>query len=289
MRERAAVVCWNRQEDKVLLVHRFKNGEDYYVVPGGGLNEGETYAQAGVRELAEEAQVYVNVEDLHPICYHEDADEKCWFYYVQRPTLDQASIRPDSPEAKRASENNRYHLEWVPVKSVKTLPIYPSYLHSEIPKHCSEKDNRLETAEFTTMCLLTDGDKVLLQNRTKDTWAGYAMPGGHVEKGESIVEAVKREVKEETGLTILDPVLVGVKQFPIENGRYIVFLFKATKFTGTLTSSEEGHMEWFRREDLSKIKTVNEFDLHLQVFEDPSLSEFQQTITSDGEWVTVLH
>ena len=34
-------------------------------------------------------------------------------------------------------------------------------------------------------------------------------------------------MKEETGLTIIDSRLVGVKQFPIENGRYVVLLFNS--------------------------------------------------------------
>ena len=60
------------------------------------------------------------------------------------------------------------------------------------------------------------------------------MPGGHVEPGESFVDAVIQETKKETGLTIIDPRLVGVKQFSLENGRYVVLLFKATQWSGEL-------------------------------------------------------
>mgnify|MGYP003213543991 CR=1 FL=1 len=79
--------------------------------------------------------------------------------------------------------------------------------------------SRTENVELTVLCLIEDGDKILLQNRVKKDWRGYALPGGHVKPGESFVDAVIREMKEETGLKILDPRLVGVKQFPLENGR----------------------------------------------------------------------
>lgn len=96
---------------------------------------------------------------------------------------------------------------------------------------------RTENAELTVLCLLQSEEAYLLQDRVKEDWKGYTLPGGHIEAGESIVDAVIREMQEETGLTILNPRLCGVKQFPIKGGRYIVFLFCADQYEGELCSS----------------------------------------------------
>ena len=134
---------------------------------------------------------------------------------------------------------------------------------------------------------MTDGNKILLQNRVKRNWQGYALPGGHVEPGESFVDAVIREMKEETGLDIHGPRLVGVKQFPIENGRYVVLLFKAELFSGTLTSSEEGQMEWVAIDRLPGLQTVDDLGDLLRVMNSPDLSEFQYIVDGD-EWTVSL-
>ena len=144
-----------------------------------------------------------------------------------------------------------------------------------------------ENVELTNLCLIQDGNRLLLQNRIKEDWKGYTFPGGHVEPGESFVDACKREMKEETGLDILNPTLVGIKQFPIDGGRYIVLLFKATEFTGEVVSSEEGEMEWVEVDSLDSTNTVEDFMDLMKVIEDPNLNEFQYII-EDGEWITYL-
>lgn len=143
---------------------------------------------------------------------------------------------------------------------------------------------RNEQVELTVLCLIYQGDQILVQNRVKKDWRGYTLPGGHVEQGESFVHAVVREMKEETGLTIRNPQLCGVKQFPTQFGRYVVFLFKTNQFEGNLTSSEEGEMVWINRNALHTVDAVADFELLLRVFDEPALSEFQYVIDGE-EWI----
>lgn len=146
---------------------------------------------------------------------------------------------------------------------------------------------RTEQVELTVLCLVQHEDAYLLQDRIKKDWQGYTLPGGHVEAGESIVDAVVREIKEETGLTVLNPTLCGIKQFPIEGGRYLVFLFCADQFEGELSSSQEGMMYWIKKEELPGINLASGFNELIQVMTNNTLNEFQYIVEGD-EWKIVL-
>ena len=141
-----------------------------------------------------------------------------------------------------------------------------------------------EQAIFVNMCMVTDGSKVLVIDRKKKDWPGITFPGGHVEKNESFVEAVIREVYEETGLTIQDPVLCGTKQFQEdENTRYVVFFYKATRFSGALTSSGEGQVFWIERNELTHYPLALDMEAMVQVMESENLSEFYY-YKENGSW-----
>ena len=145
---------------------------------------------------------------------------------------------------------------------------------------------RTESVELTVLCLIHKNGRYLLQDRIKNDWKGYTLPGGHIEPGESIVDAVIREMQEETGLTIRHPHLCGVKQFPLEEGRYIVFLFETEEFEGDLRSSEEGTMHWIDERELSQVNLVEDFGDLIEVMLNDELTEFQYVI-EDGEWLVV--
>ena len=137
--------------------------------------------------------------------------------------------------------------------------------------------SRNEEVELTNMCMICDGNRVLVQERRNPNWPGVIFPGGHVEMGESFVDSVIREVKEETGLDISNVKLCGIKQYvprPEENyDRYIVLLFKTNTFTGELKDSEEGRVFWIEREELLNYPHPHGFESMVEVFENEELSE----------------
>lgn len=133
-----------------------------------------------------------------------------------------------------------------------------------------------EKAIMTVLCMIYDGNKILLQDRVKKDWRGLTFPGGHVEKEESFVKAVIREMKEETGLLIHNPQICGVKQFQTDSDeRYVVLLFKTNQFEGELCSSDEGEMVWIDRTELFTKPLVKDFFDLLKVFDDINLNEFK--------------
>lgn len=128
---------------------------------------------------------------------------------------------------------------------------------------------RMENAVFTVMVMVEDAEgRVLVQNKKSRSWGGLVFPGGHVERGEFFTDAAVREVREETGLTVTDPTLIGVKQFIMPDYRYVVHLYRATKFTGRLTPSDEGDVFFLGKDELlsRKAEMPVSFDRMLDMF-----------------------
>jgi len=92
-------------------------------------------------------------------------------------------------------------------------------------------------------------DKVLLcHRRDYDLWN---LPGGGLEKGESVSEGLKRELWEETGLTVKISKLIGIYNKPEKNE--VIFCFTCEKIDGEITLNEEAdQIEYFSIDKLPK-------------------------------------
>ena len=131
-----------------------------------------------------------------------------------------------------------------------------------------------ERCILTNICLIYKDDEILVIDRKKKDWPGLTFPGGHVEKDEDFNASVIREVKEETGLKIKNPILCGIEEFKTkQEDRYLMLYYKTNKFSGKLKSSKEGEVFWINRKDLDKYKLSLDLKRILKVMEADNLSE----------------
>ena len=106
----------------------------------------------------------------------------------------------------------------------------------------------------STVCYLKKDNKVLMIKFSKKWGNVYAPPGGKFEKGESPLDCITREFKEETGLTLVNPKLQGISYWQ-DSFEGIIFVYTAEDYKGKLTlTSEEGNLEWIKIEELLNIK-----------------------------------
>jgi 8-oxo-dGTP diphosphatase len=107
-----------------------------------------------------------------------------------------------------------------------------------------------------TLTFITHGDDVLLLKGAPDKriWPGlYNGVGGHVERGEGVLESARREIREEVGLD--DPrdmalrAVVNVATSGANPG-IMMFVFTASSPTRTMRASAEGTPEWINREEI---------------------------------------
>jgi len=130
MRKRVTLFIVDVADDKVLMIHRNRNGEEYYIVPGGGVEEGETEVEAAYRETDEETGLEIELGELlwkRPFStptHNGETIEQIEYAYL----ITQFSGTPvlSGPEFHRQSETNQYSLEWVPLADFPNRIVYPS-------------------------------------------------------------------------------------------------------------------------------------------------------------------
>ena len=103
----------------------------------------------------------------------------------------------------------------------------------------------------SVICYIEKEGKFLLLRREKPPDRGkYVAPGGKIKMGEEVYEAVKREVKEETGLNIDRLKYIGTTFHYEEEKTWIVFVFYTRYFKGKIKETREGPLFWFSKEEI---------------------------------------
>jgi len=111
-----------------------------------------------------------------------------------------------------------------------------------------------EIKTLMNLCYLVNNDQVLLIMKKRGFGQGkWNGPGGKVKKGESPLDSVIREVKEEIGVEVVNPTELGFIEFiwpykPENNNRCYIYLTK--EFNGQPTESEECRPQWFKIKDI---------------------------------------
>lgn len=126
---------------------------------------------------------------------------------------------------------------------------------------------------MTTLCYIEKENSYLMLHRVKkqvdvnkDKWIGV---GGHFEGDESPEECLLREVKEETGLTLLSWKFRGIITFVCDgwNTEYMC-LYTADNFQGEIAECEEGELVWVPKKDLGKLNLWEGDKIFLRLLEE---------------------
>ncbi len=128
-KNRAVLVFIN--DDSILLIYRFKNGEEYYVFPGGGVEEGESIEEAAIREAKEETGLDVT---LGKKLWEYENKGRLGYYYLVDKFKGELRLKIGGPEQDRQSSDNVYRLEWVPLVKLKDVNLFPETMKDRILK-----------------------------------------------------------------------------------------------------------------------------------------------------------
>ena len=100
--------------------------------------------------------------------------------------------------------------------------------------------------EASVGIIFNESFQLLMAERPQSkTWSGWwEFPGGKIESGETPLEALKRELKEEIGISVIDAEKWIVRKYAYEDYEVILHFYKVTQWSGNIEAKEEQKISW---------------------------------------------
>ena len=110
------------QKNSILLIQHIKNEKKYWLVPGGGVDWGESLEEALIREYKEETNLDIEVKDF--LFFSETISPDKNKHVINLYFL--VKIKNDSETMKIGNETNLSDLKYVSKEEIQNIKLYPN-------------------------------------------------------------------------------------------------------------------------------------------------------------------
>lgn len=118
-RSRAIII----RNQHIALIKRQREGQEYYVIPGGGMEPGETPEQTAIRESREELGLAVSIERLlAKIIFHGRPQ---YYFLVRMKGGHFGTGKGPEMTGKYPPERGTYTPVWIPLKDIQRINLFP--------------------------------------------------------------------------------------------------------------------------------------------------------------------
>ena len=137
---RAGILIYHPKLNSILTIYRYKNGQHYYVLSGGQIEESESPIEAAIREIKEEVQLIFKSEDLKPAFTYDSDDNQHIYFWTIYTGLENLTIGGE--EKERSHSQNLYEARWINLSDFPHLPFRPKALQVRILSFLTRFENR---------------------------------------------------------------------------------------------------------------------------------------------------
>lgn len=131
-RHRAAAILI--EDEAVALIERHRDGRHYFVIPGGGVDPGESAEQAVLREVLEELGLRVRI--VQPVATIFFRGNRQDYFLVERVSGEFGT--GTGPEYSTSAKHGSYSPVWMPLAELTVQPLKPRSMADLILRACSE-------------------------------------------------------------------------------------------------------------------------------------------------------